>query len=84
MKKRVLAMFLSVCMALCLLPATALAAPAPEGYPFLYAFDAPNGDIQLEIRASDDETVVSLGKPTDRISITREEMDTYKANGQAV
>ena len=41
MKKRVLAMFLSVCMALCLLPATALAAPAPEGSPFLYAFDGP-------------------------------------------
>ena len=84
MKKRVLAMFLSVCMALCLLPATALAAPAPEGYPFLYAFDAPNVDIQLEIRASDDETVVSLGDPTDRISITREEMNAYTEKGQGV
>ena len=84
MKKRVLAMFLSVCMALCLLPATALAAPAPEGYPFLYAFDAPNGDIQLEIRASDDETVVSLGDPANQISITRENMDTYEAADQVV
>lgn len=84
MRKRILAIFLSACMALCLLPTAALAASTQAADPFLYAFDSPYGDIQLEIRASDDETVVELGEATNSIQLTQGQMDEYEAAGQVV
>lgn len=84
MKRKFFAMLMAVCMVLGLLPTTALAAPASRNSNFVYASALPNGKIQLEIRADDDETVIDRSDPTDSIQISRKDMKQYDNDHQVV